>query len=152
MSTRTKIFISYAHEDESWREKLRVFLRPQERNGLIDVWDDKRIQTGDKWRLAIDAALTECGVAVLLVSPYFLNSDFIRDKELPRIFARHEAEGLWIYPVLISSCDWQGEDWLKELQIKHYSGDAFDLAGDPQQNKAFTEVAAEIRKRLAVDF
>ena len=148
-STRKKVFISYSHADEDWREKLRVILKPQEKKGLLDVWDDKRIRTGDKWRTAIDTALAECRVAVLLVSSNFLASDFIGDEELPRIFARHESEGLWIYPILISSCDWKGEDLLKELQMKHCSGDAFDLAEEAQRNKAFAEVAAEIRTRLS---
>lgn len=148
-SNRTKVFISYSHADEDWRQRLRIFLKPQERKGLLDVWDDKKIRTGDKWRTAIDTALKECRVAVLLVSPNFLASDFIGDEELPNIFARHESEGLWIYPILISSCDWKGEDLLKELQMKHCSGEAFDLVDEAQRNKAFTEVAAEIRTRLS---
>ncbi|MFM2118908.1 MAG: Ubiquinone/menaquinone biosynthesis C-methyltransferase UbiE [Pseudomonadota bacterium] len=149
MPTRTKVFISYAHEDETWRETLRMVLRPQERKGLIDVWDDKRIRTGDDWRKSIDEALKTCRVAVLLVSMPFLASDFIADEELPRIFDRHAADGLWIYPILIGPCDWEAETLLAGKQVKLCQGTSFKKAGEADREEAFAEIAKEIRERLA---
>ncbi len=49
MATRPKIFISYSHEDKEWLERLLVHLKPLERGGTIDLWDDTRIKTGDRW-------------------------------------------------------------------------------------------------------
>lgn len=147
--TRTKVFISYAHKDETWRETLRVALAPQERKQLLEVWDDRRIGTGDDWRKEIDTALKDCRVAILLVSMHFLASKFINDVELVSIFARHENEGLWIYPILVGPCDWEGEDQLKAKQMKLCKGESFEERSPAEQNKAYAEVAKEIRKRLA---
>lgn len=148
-TNRTKVFISYAHKDETWRETLRVALAPQERKLLLEVWDDRRIGTGDDWRKEIDTALNDCRIAILLVSMHFLASKFINDVELVSIFARHENEGLWIYPILVGPCDWEGEDQLKAKQMKLCNGQPFKKASEADQEEAFAEVAKEIRERLA---
>lgn len=147
--TRTKVFISYAHKDDTWRDTLRVALAPQERKGLLDIWDDKRIKTGDDWYKEIDTALKDCRIAILLVSMHFLASKFINAVELVSIFARHENEGLWIYPILVGPCDWEGEDQLKAKQMKLCNGQPFKKASEADQEEAFAEVAKEIRERLA---
>jgi hypothetical protein len=68
--------VSYSHRDKPWLERLRVFLKPFERQGLR-VWADPYIQIGDRWRRKIDDALQRACVAVLLISPDFLYSDLI---------------------------------------------------------------------------
>jgi nucleotide-binding universal stress UspA family protein len=65
---RTTVFISYAHADAAWRERLQTHLAPLAQRGLIDVWDDTRIQPGEPWQAAIAAAIDRAAVAVLLVS------------------------------------------------------------------------------------
>jgi hypothetical protein len=39
---RTKVFISYSHQDKPWLERLRVHLKPLERDLDIDIWDDSK--------------------------------------------------------------------------------------------------------------
>lgn len=43
-----KIFC-YAHEDEPLLNKLKTHLRPLQRQGLIDVWNDHNISAGSDW-------------------------------------------------------------------------------------------------------
>lgn len=145
---RPKVFISYAHEDEPWRELLRESLRSLERKKLLEIWDDRQLRTGDLWRREIDKALSSCGIAVLLVSRPFLNSDFINDVELVKIFDRHEREGLKIYPILIGQCDWKGEEWLAERQMKLCCGQPFRKASEADRDDGLAEIAKEFRERL----
>ena len=47
---RSQIFISYSHKDKKWLERLQVHLKPLEREGLFERWDDTMINAGEKWR------------------------------------------------------------------------------------------------------
>lgn len=99
---RTKVFISYSHQDTKWLLRLRIHLRPLERENRIDIWDDTRIKPGTRWREEIRQALAATKVAVLLVSADFLASDFIASDELPLLLSAAEKEGAIILPLILS--------------------------------------------------
>ncbi len=62
------VFISYAHEDEEWREKLNKHLQPLKRQGLINPWHDRKITAGSEWARAIDENLASADIILLLIS------------------------------------------------------------------------------------
>ncbi|MGK7911222.1 MAG: SUMF1/EgtB/PvdO family nonheme iron enzyme [Synechococcus sp.] len=101
---RTKVFISYSHRDSSALERLQVHLKPLERDGIVERWDDTKIRAGQDWKAEIDRALDEARVAILLVSADFLASDFIHDDELPPILLAQAREGLDVLPVILGHC------------------------------------------------
>lgn len=98
------VFVSYSHKDSAHLERLRVHLKPLEKLGVVDVWDDTKIKVGNDWKKEIDAALHQAAIAVLIVSADFLASDFIVDNELPPILEKAQLDGTKIVPVILKPC------------------------------------------------
>jgi hypothetical protein len=116
--TRTKVFISYSHDDESWRKRVCTHLTVLEREGLVELWDDGRLRAGEEWLSRLNEEMLSARVAIFLISASFLTSDFILEHEVPRIFDQHQANGMIIYPFLIKACAWQEVSWLARMQIR----------------------------------
>jgi hypothetical protein len=110
-----RVFVSYSHVDHKWLERLLVHLKPLERGGLVERWDDTRLRTGDLWRMDIEKALAQADIAILLLSADYLASDFIYKQELLPLLAAHEERGLVVMPVIISSCYYQGIPSLEQF-------------------------------------
>jgi TIR domain len=90
---RDRVFISYSHQDEAFLQEFQVHLKPWKDRELLEIWSDHQINTSQDWHQTIQAALQETAVAVLLISPDFLASDYIRQHELPDLLrAREEGE------------------------------------------------------------
>lgn len=58
-----RVFMSYTHKDEALRDELEVHLAMLKREGVIDVWHDRRINAGDDLNASIDAQLDHADIA-----------------------------------------------------------------------------------------
>jgi hypothetical protein len=76
-----KIFISYSHKDEEWKDRLLTHLNVLAKQNRLEVWDDRRIAAGDEWLPEIEQAINFCHVALLLISANFLTSNFILNEK-----------------------------------------------------------------------
>jgi hypothetical protein len=112
---RNKIFISYSHTDGEVATDFQKHLNAR-LGATICTWIDKDIRAGDEWEREITGALATSTCAVLLVSVDFLNSEYIRDKELPLIIQGRDS-GLRVVPIVIRPCPWNEDPHLKSLQL-----------------------------------
>ena len=140
--SRDQVFISYSHKDRKWLDRLQTMLRPLVRNKLA-VWDDTKIAAGAKWKTEIDEALAAAKVAVLLVSPYFLDSDFIANHELPPLLKAAKEGGVVILWVYISKCLWD-ETEIRDYQAAHDITKPLDSLSSHNQNAILADICREI--------
>ena len=79
-----RIFFSYSHEDEDFRNALEIHLSALKRQGIIETWHDRRIGAGDEFENQISEHLEEDEIILLLVSPYFIASNYCYDVEMKK--------------------------------------------------------------------
>ena len=102
---KVNIFISYAHADLKWLERLKTHLKVLARySESVEYWEDTKLRGGDKWRAEITAAINKANVAILLVSTDFLASDFIANDELPPILRKAVIGGTRVLPLIVAPC------------------------------------------------
>jgi hypothetical protein len=68
------IFISYKREDVVQARQVRQALRAEG----FHVWWDEDLQGGQQWAAAIDSALLDASVVVVLWSPLSVQSDWVK--------------------------------------------------------------------------
>ncbi len=143
-----QVFISYSHQDETWKDRLVTQLQVLVHQGLLDTWDDRRIGFGDDWKPQIDTALQNAKAAVLLISANFLTSKFILGEEIPTLLQRRDAAGLHIFPVIVKPCAWRAVDWLAKMQCRPTDGRPLSGGTEHQIDTDLAAMAHEIHEVL----
>ena len=108
--TKVRFFVSYAHNDKSSCERLLKLLKTQMAPSAkyeFELWDDRAILSGEKWRDEILNALEKCDLGLLFVSPAFLGSSFITTEELPAFIGNDTKPAI---PVEIQSVSFDKHD------------------------------------------
>lgn len=143
---RSKIFISYAHEDKAYMERFRVTLKPLTHEE-VSVWIDKeQIAAGDYWRAKIEEGLQDCSAAILLISHAFNVSSFIQDCELLYLKQAHQKRRLPLFPVHIEET-LAGLTWLGEIEGLAFDTPLKQLAED-KLNSAVVDICHAIVSQL----
>lgn len=138
-----KLFFSYSHKDEALRDTLEVHLAILKRQGLIQPWHDRRIEAGQEFAGVIDENLKDADIILLLVSPFFLNSDYCYEIEMQEALRRHEQQEAIVIPVVLEPCDWKHAPFGKLLVLPK---DGTPVSKYPNQHDAFLEVVESIRR------
>lgn len=143
------VFVSYSHKDAPFLDRLRVHLRPLEKQGLMDLWDDTKIEAGDRWKAAIEEALGRARVAILLVSADFLASDFIVDNELPPLLAKAESDGTRIVPIIVKPCRFRRDDTLNRFQAINDPASPLVSMSEGEQERVYDQLAQLVERDTA---
>jgi TIR domain len=98
-----RAFLSYAHEDHAWRDRVLNQLGWLRHSGQLQAFDDRQIKTGERWDPRIRAELDAAAIIIVLISEHFVGSRFCTIEELVRAVDRQRggtADLIAIY------CDW----------------------------------------------
>jgi hypothetical protein len=142
---RDQVFISYSHRDARWRDDLEIHLKPYHRTGSITSWSDQQIAPGSEWLTEIQSALANSKVAVLLVSPDFIASDFIYKHELGPLLKDAKQGGvriLWV-PVRASSYE---KTPLRDYQALHDPEKPLYGMADAYHDMAWVKICKKIEE------
>jgi hypothetical protein len=149
------LFLSWAHADRAAKDSLvnaLVVNLQILRDVEIVWWEDAHLVIGDTWRREILARVEECDYAVLLVSPAFLASEFIRDVELPAFVGPSAVKGA--LPVLLKPVPLDGSrefHGIDRHQLFSLDSKAFTQTGGARREQFAQALATAIRRRVLAD-
>jgi len=144
------IFVSYCHEDKKHLKRLQVHMRPLEKEGLVDLWDDTKIKVGEKWKEEIANALSKAAIAILVISADFLASDFIVDNELPPILEKAELDGTRIVPIILKPCRFSRDKNLSKFQALNSPDKPLLSMSEVEQEELWDRLCHLIEEELKI--
>lgn len=162
-----RYFVSYAHQDKPQARRLLDLIEPRlaiSRAFAFTGWIDDDIGLGSRWTDAIDDALADCDFGLLLLSPAFFASGFIRRDELPTFIAHVRRPGGGnrtrlrkpAIPVLLKPVPLDGSADLAGLeQLQYFSdadGRAFNNTSGHVSERFADQLVAAMLRRLATCF
>lgn len=137
------LFIAYSREDKSYLTEFRKHLSPLKKGGIIKLWDDAAILPGTEWDTNIKKQLENSHVVLLLISPDFLNSDYINQVELPKALDRQKEGLATVIPVILRRCGWEYTE-LRELQALPEGG--LPVSNWPNHDDAYYDILTGVKK------
>ena len=143
------VFISYSHQDAAWLAKLRMFLRPLEDQGKLRVWDDTEIRAGSLWMDEIRQLLDSARVAVFLVTQNFLNSEFIREKELPQLLKNAQDRGCLVFWIAVSASTVDDSE-IARFQAANDPSCPLDTLSEPDQNRVLKQIYDRMKQAVQI--
>ena len=149
----TEIFVSYSHADTAYLEKdsLLGHLQSLKRDGAR-FWTDRDIAVGTDWHKGIMAAIERADIAMVLVSQAFLKSDYVQNHEIRWCLSEARDRALFIFPIILSPCDWKQEPWLRQRQFIPTNEQTIEehFAEPPGVRKRmFQKITEALRQRVA---
>jgi hypothetical protein len=139
--SETQIFVSYSHRDSRYLGLLHEVFDVPEFAGRIAYFDDGYVDAGEEWERVIAARLAEASIAIFLVSPHFLDSSYIRSREIPTLLDRLKRGQLRILPVLLEG----------EIPSRGFLASIQFLNRTPLCAQAEEDVRRLLRDRLAAE-
>ena len=142
---KIKVFLSYSHEDEDYKNKLEKHLSVLKRNNIIETWNDRKIVAGEEWDKKIKEELENSQIILLLVSVDFLNSDYCYDIEITRAKEKHDNNEAIVIPIILRKCDWL-ETSFSNLQA--LPKDGIPIKSFSDEDDAFFSICEGIKKAV----
>tara|TARA_R110000787_G_scaffold67400_1_gene150986 strand:+ start:461 stop:1555 length:1095 start_codon:yes stop_codon:yes gene_type:complete len=140
-----RLFISYSHKDEQYKDQLETQLSILKRKNVVSSWYDRKITAGQEWKGEIDNNLEETEIVLLLVSPDFLASDYCYEKEMGRAIERHDIKDAIVIPVILRPCDWHETPFSK---LQALPKDAKAISTWEDIDEAWLDVVLGLKKSI----
>jgi len=138
------VLVCHSHKDTKARGALLAHLSRLQRPDFFDLWSDDDLGVGKNWLDAFNGAVARANVAVLLVSANFLGSIFMVRQQVLTLLARHQRQGLVIYPVITGACAWRKVGWLTRLKVRPKHGAPVWSNGGRHVDEDLAAIAREV--------
>ena len=143
MRSPTNLYISYAPEDEPFKNELIKHLAALVQNQLIKIWENKRLSIGSTRAEELRQRLQDSDIVLLLISADFIASPQINTEELQPAISLHRAGQLKIIPVILRPCLF---DDLPFQKFEALPKNAKPIIEWSNRDRAFLDVIANLKR------
>jgi len=135
-----KIFISYTHADESFREALDKHLSPLLLLGRAEAWHDRHLRAGTRLYEKIQGNIEAAHIVLMLISADYLASQACQG-EMTVALRRSEGGTAVAIPIIVRACNWT---ILPIGTLLAANKDGVPINSQPDADVAWTQVAKKI--------
>jgi hypothetical protein len=143
MKKNIRIFISYSHKDESYKDELITHLAGLKRAGYIESWDDRKILPGQQWNDEIANSLNNANLILFLLSADFIASEYVYKVEIQAAKEKYKRQEATIVPIIIRGCDFPNSS-LSNFQALPKIGQAINTLNN--RDDAWMNVINELKR------
>lgn len=140
-----KVFYSYSHKDQDYRQQLENHLSNLKRLYHLRTWFDREIIPGENWEHVLDEHLNTADLIFLLISPDFMASDYCYNNEMQRALDRHARGEAKVIPIIIRRVHWKDAPF---SHIQLLPTDAKPVKSWTDQDEAFYNIALGIEQAI----
>lgn len=145
MNKKVKVFLSYSHVDEKYKEELDKHFAALKRSDKVETWNDRKLLPGCKLDDDIKKHLGEDDIIILLISSDFIASDYCYNIEMCKAIERSQNQECIVIPIIVRPCLWT-ETPLKDILALPKDGKPISQYAD--SDEAYLEVVSAVNKML----
>lgn len=142
---KIKIFYSYSHKDEDYRENLEKHLATLRDDQLIDEWHDRKIDAGDDLNEEIEKNMTNAHIILFLFSSDFMASESCK-REIKRTLQLKKEKGTEFIPIILRPCSWKNNNSISDIKALPLDGKPIILWDN--QDEAWVSVYEGIKNKV----
>ena len=143
---RNKVFISYHHHDSEWAEQLYQFLNIILAGSNLTVWWDAKLMPGQRWDESIRNAIETTKIAILLISPSYLVSQYTVNCELQNLLDWAAQNTIEIVPIIVEASEIKADSPLAKYQLFNPRNQSLNDLNNWQKERFFIDLAEVIYK------
>ncbi|MEW8688352.1 MAG: TIR domain-containing protein [Candidatus Thiodiazotropha sp.] len=138
-----RLYIGYAHEDKEWLAQLERYLALLEDHARVAIWSDDILESGDVWKTRMEEKIANADIALLLVSPNFLASEYNK-QELHQLFSASEEGRLLLTWILLEPCPWDKTPLAKLQPLLDPSHPPLSMLDSKERDRAMNSVVEQL--------
>jgi formylglycine-generating enzyme required for sulfatase activity len=140
-----KIFVAYSKTDEVLLDELLNFLKGLEQED-VEFWTDRKILGGEVRDEVIERNVREAAIVLVLVSQDLLDSADFNKAQIERFLAQQK----YLFPIMLSSCEWEWHDWLKSRRFLPGNHETVkrNYTDPGRRDELFLEIRKQLRELI----
>lgn len=123
---KLKVFISYAHKEDS--RYMKLFVEGIKPHSDWEIFDARQILIGQDWHERLQKEIKECDFGIMLISPWFFQSEYIKKHEFEQFVKKNAESGFPFFGMLLVDCDFKKWEEISKRQLFVAHGQDYGLA------------------------